>query len=324
MDERRAHGQRRPARRRPARRTSASQRSRRSPCPSRYVCSIVASTSRAATSVSPLAIACSMASSLASVARRTRRGPPVEIGRGPGLAPLELRREVVAQQMVVPVGVPGRRRPADQQVRAARRRSRSGGVGQAWRRPRQAGLDHVEDRRPGEQPPRPVVEDGSQLGAQVLGDVAVAPRDVDRPGGRRRHSRCPGSPGRSPPPSPPFGPPAPGPARRVILCPTRAGERLASSALERQLLAADLEHASLDTQTSEGQVGHRARGQDHLESARRMLQQRAERIEARAVGEAVDVVKDQDARARPTGAARMRGGERPRQDADPRRRERLA
>ena len=201
-----------------------------------------------------------------------RRRPAVEARLGLRLATFQLGRQVVSQEAVI-----AERRLlagdlADEEVCAGQPSQPLGGVGLVRHVLGEPRLDDVEDRRPREDRDVAVIEDGAQLGSQVLRDVSITPGRLAHPGGAR-----PGAlmaqggqvDGRSPSLRPVRKRPGLLPAQPL---PDTRRESLGLLRVERQLLAPDLEQPPVRPQPREGQVRRRSRGKDHLEAGGQVLE----------------------------------------------------
>ena len=225
------------------------------------------------------------------------RRPAVERGLGVRLPTLQLGAQVVAQEVVVAVRGRATGDLADEQVRAhepPQALRRVGHPGDDLGQPR---LDGVEDRRPREEGDVPVVERRSQLGVEVVRDVALATGHGIRLG-RADPVAATRERGEVDRGRPSFGPIG---ERPRLVAPQRVpgagGEGRGLIRVEGELVASDLEQLPPGPEPPEGEVGRRPRGHRHLEPGRQEVEERRERVEARPIDEVVEVVEDEHARA---------------------------
>ena len=200
------------------------------------------------------------------------------------------------EQVVVPVAAG---RPADlhdQPVCTGKRIQAPARIGLLRDGLRDRRLDDLEHRAPREERHVVVVEVVQQLRADVLRDECVVARDVGhRPSGgtvpraRERRKVDGGGPALRPPDQ----------RRRCILRDLEAGRRSQRSCLpgvELQVGLPDLEKPSRGPEACDRQVGEVPSGQHDLDVGREMVQERGQGVEARLVGEPVDVVQHDDGR----------------------------
>ncbi len=106
------------------------------------------------------------------------RGPVVEFGQGSRLTALQVRLEVVAQQVVVAEGGRLARELTDEQVRVGEPPQPVRRIGQGRDGLGKPRLEDIDDRRPREQRDVEIVEYRAELRPEVLRDVAVPTRHL--------------------------------------------------------------------------------------------------------------------------------------------------
>ena len=224
------------------------------------------------------------------------RGPPVQLRDQLGLAPPELGTEQVAEQVVVAVPLPSAVERDQEEIGPGERLQHRGRAGRVQDRVAQRAAHPVQHGRPGEERHLPGGKSRQQLRVQVVDDEPVVPGE-GHPGSWRVRGRtggleCEG--GQVQPDRPALGPAVQ--LGRVLPGQAHLGplqQRPGLARVHGQVSGSHLHQPALATQPPKGQPRLGAGGQGELGVAGELQRELRERVQALAVVEQFDVVKDQ-------------------------------